>query len=99
MPLANGQATPVLQHRPYREDRLVVVVPEQHALAHSDSVAFADVLEWDIVSLQAGSSISLAMRAAAAQAGPAPHPRHPVPQPECTVRIIHHRPCAWTVPR
>ena len=58
MPLGNGQATPVLQHRPYREDRLVVVVPEQHALAHSDSVAFADVLEWDIVSLQAGSSIT-----------------------------------------
>lgn len=88
MPLGNGQATPALQHRPYREDRLVVVVPEQHALAHSDSVAFADVLEWDIVSLQAGSSISLAMRAAAAQAGHALHQRIQVTSLDAMCRMI-----------
>ncbi|WP_280192219.1 LysR substrate-binding domain-containing protein [Delftia sp. PS-11] len=85
---SNGQAAPTLQRRPYREDRLVVVVPQQHALAQSDSVAFADVLEWDIVSLQAGSSISLAMRAAAAQAGHALHQRIQVTSLDAMCRMI-----------
>lgn len=85
---SSGQAAPTLQRRPYREDRLVVVVPQQHALAQSDSVAFADVLEWDIVSLQAGSSISLAMRAAAAQAGHALHQRIQVTSLDAMCRMI-----------
>ena len=42
-----------LQYRTYREDRLLVVVPERHALASRESVAFSEVLEWDIVSLHA----------------------------------------------
>jgi DNA-binding transcriptional LysR family regulator len=58
-----------LQTRPYRSDRLMVVVPETHPLAAYPCVAFAQVLDWDIVGLQGGSSISLAMRAAAALAG------------------------------
>ncbi len=58
-----------LQARPYRSDRLVVVVPETHPLASAQSVAFAQVLDWDIVGLKADSSISLAMQAAAAHAG------------------------------
>lgn len=57
-----------LQSRAYRNDRLVVVVPRSHALAGRGAVRFEDVLAWDIVGLHAGSSISLAMRAAAAQA-------------------------------
>ncbi len=55
-----------LQMRPYRSDRLVVVVPEGHPLAGREAVAFPEVLDWDIVGLHAGSSISLAMRQAAA---------------------------------
>jgi len=58
-----------LQTRPYRSDRLVVVVPEAHPLATTPSVAFAQVLDWDIVGLKADSSIGLAMQAAAAHAG------------------------------
>jgi len=58
-----------LQSRPYRKDRLVVVAPRGHPLAGRGAVRFGEVLEWDIVGLHAGSSISLAMRAAAAQAG------------------------------
>ncbi|WP_311221677.1 MULTISPECIES: LysR family transcriptional regulator [unclassified Acidovorax] len=56
-----------LQSRPYRSDRLVVVVPHGHPLAEREAVAFSDVLDWDIVGLHAGSSISLAMRQGAAQ--------------------------------
>jgi hypothetical protein len=58
-----------LQSRPYRQDRLVVVVPATHPLAERESVSFSDVIQWDIVGMHAGSSISLATRAAAAQAG------------------------------
>ncbi len=56
-----------LQSRAYRSDRLVVVMPSQHELAKRDSISFAEVMEWDIVGLQAGSSISLAMRQASGQ--------------------------------
>ena len=57
-----------LQSRPYRSDRLVLVVPQTHALSTRASIRFEEVLDWDIVGLHAGSSISLAMRQAAAQA-------------------------------
>ena len=58
-----------LDSRPYRTDRLLLVVPEGHALAGRESVCFAEVLDWDIVGLHANSSIGLALRAAAAAAG------------------------------
>ncbi len=58
-----------LQSRAYRSDELVLVVPQAHALCGRASVRFEEVLDCDIVGLHAGSSISLAMRAAAAQAG------------------------------
>ncbi|WP_027016887.1 LysR substrate-binding domain-containing protein [Comamonas composti] len=88
MATGNGQAAPVLQQRPYREDHLVVVVPEGHALAERQEIGFADVLPWDIVSLQSGSSISLAMRAAAAQAGHALHQRIQVTSLDAMCRMI-----------
>ena len=83
-----SQGNVMLQHRAYREDRLVVVVPEKHALAEQDSVAFSEVLQWDIVSLHAGSSISLAMRAAAANAGHALHQRIQVTSLDAMCRMI-----------
>ena len=58
-----------LQSRPYRTDNLVLVVPLGHALSAQDALFFEEVLDWDIIGLHAGSSISLAMRAAAATAG------------------------------
>ena len=63
----NGART--LQSRAYRSDRLVLVVPQGHALCARAAIDFEDVLDWDIVGLHANSSISLAMRAAAAAAG------------------------------
>ncbi|MFN9726685.1 LysR family transcriptional regulator [Acidovorax sp.] len=58
-----------LHSRPYRSDRLMLVVPQDHALADREIIAFEEVLDWDIVGLHANSSISLAMRASAAAAG------------------------------
>lgn len=67
--LPTHNETSGLQSRPYRSDRLMVVTPRTHPLAQRATVRFTEVLAFDIVGLHAGSSISLAMRAAAAQAG------------------------------
>lgn len=58
-----------LQSRPYRTDKLVLVVPQGHTLSARDAIHFEEILDWDIIGLHAGSSISLSMRAAAAKAG------------------------------
>ena len=64
-----GPAAADLQSHPYRTDRLVLVVPAAHVLSSHAAIHFEEVLDWDIVGLHANSSISLAMRAAAAAAG------------------------------
>ena len=52
---------------PYRQDRLVLIVPQGHALAQRASVAFAEVLDQAFVMLHAGSAIhTFTMNAAAA---------------------------------
>ena len=58
-----------LQSRPYRTDKLVLVVPQGHILSARNAIHFEEILDWDIIGLHAGSSISLSMRAAAAKAG------------------------------
>jgi DNA-binding transcriptional LysR family regulator len=58
-----------LQALPYRQDRLVMIVPRGHALGARDAIAFEDSLDFDHVGLHSNSSIYLAMRHAAAQAG------------------------------
>ena len=57
---------PNLDVFPYREDRLVVIVPAGHALTANSRVRFADLVGYDFVSLEKGSSIdTLCIRAAA----------------------------------
>ena len=46
-----------LQVLPYRRDRLVLVVPQGHALAEAPAVAFADTLDYDHVGLAESSAI------------------------------------------
>lgn len=77
-----------LQSRAYRGDRLVVVTPRAHPLAARTAVTFGEVLAFDIVGLHAGSSISLAMRAAAAQAGQALRQRIQVTSIDAVCRMI-----------
>jgi DNA-binding transcriptional LysR family regulator len=85
---ANSSAGTPLQTLPYREDRLVLVVPRQHPLAGRASARFADVLDHDIVGLHAGSSISLAMQQAAAAAGRALKLRIQVTSLDAMCRMI-----------
>lgn len=58
-----------LQSRPYRRDRLVLVVPQHHPLAALPAVRFADTLDYDQVGLHGHSAIDLAMGRAATAAG------------------------------
>ena len=77
-----------LQSRPYRNDRLVLVCPDHHPLAERENVAFDEVLDWDVVGLHGGSSISLAMRGAAARAGHPLHQRIQVTSLDAMCRMI-----------
>jgi len=58
-----------LETRPYRQDRLVLLVPIDHPLAGCRQVAFAEVLAEPFVCLHAGSAIHTFMMNAAAQLG------------------------------
>ena len=59
-------AAPGLSVLPYRQDRLVVVVPARHPLSKRASLRLAAVLSYDLVGMQEGSSIdALVMKAAA----------------------------------
>ena len=58
-----------LETLPYRRDRLVLVVPAGHPLAHRDEVAFAEVLGEPFVCLHAGSAIHTFMMNHAARLG------------------------------
>lgn len=57
---------PGLQVLPYRTDRLVVLMPDDHPLAAASRLRFAEIAEFDIVGPQKGSYLnSLVLRAAA----------------------------------
>ncbi|THT97959.1 LysR family transcriptional regulator [Lampropedia puyangensis] len=75
-----GAAPTGLQSRPYHRDRLMVVMPTKHPLnktfseqttanSHAPEIAFAEVLDFDLVGLNRQSSIGLLMRQAAAATG------------------------------
>jgi len=65
--IVEGPKTDGLEVIPYREDRLVLTVPEGHALAGRSSVKFADTLEFDYVGLHTGSQINLQIARAASE--------------------------------
>ena len=58
-----------LETRPYRRDRLVLMVPPDHRLAGQPATAFADVLGEPFVCLHAGSAIHTFMMNHAARLG------------------------------
>ena len=47
-----------LQTRPYRQDRLVLVVPPAHPLARRRRLAFAEAVDYDFVSLTQSTSLA-----------------------------------------
>jgi DNA-binding transcriptional LysR family regulator len=66
---ADNVPAPDLEIRPYRHDRLVVLVPQNHPLAGKPRVSFVDTLDYDYVALNQGSSLLNRISSAAANAG------------------------------
>ncbi|MEO5738678.1 MAG: LysR substrate-binding domain-containing protein [Variovorax sp.] len=58
-----------LQSLPYRHDQLVLIVPAGHALSEKGAIDFVESLEYDHVGLHTNSSIYVATRQAALEAG------------------------------
>lgn len=58
-----------LQLHPYREDRLVLILPPGHPLARRRSVRFAQTLDYEYVGLLRGTAIQIRMQQAAAALG------------------------------
>ncbi len=85
-----GVGTGNLQLIPYRQDRLVLIVPKGHELAAQKQVDFEATLDYDQVGLHANSSIYLAMREAAAQAGRTIKLRIHVTGLDAMCRMIHN---------
>lgn len=88
-----------LQSRPYRRDELVLIVPRGHALARRARVAFEETLECDHVGLHSNSSIYLAMRDAAAEAGRNIRLRIQVTGLDAMCRMIHNGLGVGVMPR
>lgn len=53
----DGARTEGLEVFPYRNDRLAVIAPMDHPLAKDSAWSFSDVLEYDLVALEVGSSM------------------------------------------
>jgi flavin reductase (DIM6/NTAB) family NADH-FMN oxidoreductase RutF len=65
--IVEGPKVKGLEVIPYRSDRLVLTVPENHPLAGRTRVKLADTLEFDYVGLHSGSQINLQIQHAAAE--------------------------------
>ncbi|MDZ4073411.1 MAG: LysR substrate-binding domain-containing protein [Hylemonella sp.] len=88
-----------LQTLPYRQDQLVLIVPQGHPLASAGAIAFVQTLDWDHVGLHATSSIYLAMREAAAAAGRSIRLRIHVTGLDAMCRMIHNGLGVGVMPR
>lgn len=58
-----------LQTRPYRHDRLVLVVPPSHPLAKRKKMAFAEAVDFDFVSLTQATSLAQRLALESGQLG------------------------------
>ncbi len=79
-----------LQTLPYRNDKLVLIVPRGHALSSQGAIHFAQALDYDQVGLHSNSSIYLAMRHAAASLGRTIKLRIHVTGLDAMCRMIHN---------
>ena len=67
--VADPPPTAGLETHPFREDRLVLVLPTRHPLARSRQVWFAQVLDHDLVGLNHGSALQAHLARHAARLG------------------------------
>ncbi len=67
--VADPPDTSGLESHPFREDRLVLVVPARHALASRRQIWFAEALDHDLVGLSHGSALQAHLARHAARLG------------------------------
>lgn len=67
--VADPPPTPSLETHPFREDRLVLVVPARHPLARVRQLWFTDALDHDLVGLNHGSALQAHLARHAARLG------------------------------
>ncbi|APW40525.1 LysR family transcriptional regulator [Rhodoferax koreense] len=79
-----------LQTMPYRQDQLVLIVPQAHSLSALTAIDFVETLDFDHVGLHANSSIYLAMHEAAARSGRSIKLRIHVTGLDAMCRMIHN---------
>ena len=87
---ANTPTVEGLQVFPYREDRLVLVVPNGHPLAQTTRVSLADALPYDFIGLQHDASLHRLIAAASKTAGVPLRMRIQVRSFEGICRMIAH---------
>jgi DNA-binding transcriptional LysR family regulator len=90
---------PELKVFPYREDNLVAVLPTSHPLAQQDSVRFQELAEYELVSLENGSSIDSLCTRAAAELGQPPRLRIRVGSFDAVFRMVAARMGVGVTPR
>jgi len=65
----SGNGAEGLEHRPFRMDQLVLLVPPGHPLAAKVAVEFAQALDYEQIGLLGSSQVQTLLEGAAAQAG------------------------------
>ncbi len=84
-----GGAMPAgLEAQPWREDRLLVVVPAGHPFASRASVSFAEVLEQPLVGVLESAAVSLLLEEAAQRLGLRPRYRFQVASTEAARSLV-----------
>jgi DNA-binding transcriptional LysR family regulator len=79
-----------LETYPFRTDRFVVVTPRDHPLAGRTSVAFADVLDFDLVGLERSSSLQRFLAGKAAREGRPLRLRVQLRSFDAVCRLVEH---------
>ena len=84
-----GGAVPAgLEAQPWREDRLLAVVPADHPFAGRASVGFAEVLEQPLVGVLETGALSLMLEEAAQRLGLRPRYRFQVASPDAARGLV-----------
>lgn len=87
--VARSDALPEgLVARPWRSDRLVVVIPATHRFAARDTLRYAEVLEEPMIGVLAGGSLTLRLEEEAERLGRKPHWRFRVQGTDAARHLI-----------
>ncbi|MBC5767213.1 LysR family transcriptional regulator [Ramlibacter albus] len=88
-----------LQARPYRTDKLAMVVPRKHPLASRKSVRFEEILDYEHVSLPVNSAVQVMLQREAARVGKVFRYRVVVNNFEAALRVVRAGLAVCLVPK